>query len=495
MTNPDTLPDLPDRPETSLDPADWGQLRAAGHRALDEMFDWLMTLRDRPAWRPMPAEAFAAFQRPVPVEPEGFDRAYQDFRRDVLPYPVGNVHPRFWGWVQGTGTAGGVVAEILTAGMNVNAWGGQHAAPYVEAQVLDWCKELLGFPAEATGVLVSGGSIANLVGLQVARDAAGGEELARSGVGGLGAPLVVYASTETHNSVARAVRTLGLGQAGLRLVPVDDHFRVDLAALRRAITEDRAAGRRPACVVGNAGTVNTGATDDLEALAELSAAEGLWFHVDGAFGALAALSPALAPLVRGMERADSLAFDLHKWLYMPYNVGCTLVRHPEHHRRAFAPGEASYLTALERGTAAGPYNYSHLGPELSREFRALKVWMSFKEHGVARYARQVEQNVAQARWLGEQVAADAELELLAPVALNIVCFRYRVPSGAPGAVDRVNREILMRVQERGVAVPSSTVLRGAFALRVANTNHRSRREDLAALLAAVREEGRRLTAS
>ena len=273
------------------------------------------------------------------------------------------------------------------------------------------------------------------------------------------------------------------------------NFQIDLAALDRAIVADRAAGHRPICVVGNAGTVNTGATDDLVALADCCAREGLWFHVDGAFGALAALSESLGSLVRGMERADSIAFDLHKWLYMPYNVGCTLVRDSAKHRQAFSPGAASYLTALERGAAAGPHNYSHLGPELSREFRALSVWMSLKEHGTDRYARQIEQNVAQARALGAMVEAEGELELLAPVALNVVCFRYRVPGPGQEAANAVNREILMRVQERGIAVPSSTVLRGAFAIRVANTNHRSRREDFAALVAAVLEEGRALTAS
>jgi glutamate/tyrosine decarboxylase-like PLP-dependent enzyme len=305
---------------------------------------------------------------------------------------------------------------------------------------------------------------------------------------------VVYASSETHTSVERAARTLGLGSAGLRLVPVDRAFEMDVAALTAAIHEDRAAGRQPICVVGNAGTVNTGATDNLAAIADLCAAEGLWFHVDGAFGALAALSPSLAPLVRGMERADSIAFDLHKWLYMPYNVGCTLVRDPVKHRQAFSPGSASYLTALERGTAAGEHNFSHLGPELSREFRALKVWLSLKEHGTDRYARQIEQNVAQARELGRMIGSEPELELLAPVALNIVCFRNRGGETDAEGVDAINREILMRVQERGVAVPSSTVLRGAFAIRVANTNHRSRREDFAALVAAVLEEGRRIRA-
>ncbi|MCL4865191.1 MAG: hypothetical protein KJZ47_04805, partial [Gemmatimonadales bacterium] len=243
------LPELPDLPETTLDPNDWSVVRAAGHAALDEMLDWLMTLRDRPAWQPMPESALAEFQRPVPRGPEGLDQAMRDFRRAVLPYPIGNVHPRFWGWVMGSGTPGGLVAQVLAAGMNVNAWGGQHAAPYVEAQVIDWCKLLLGFPAEASGILVSGGSIANLVGLQVGRDAMTKGLAGTEGLKALPRDLVIYASTETHNSVERAARTLGLGSAGLRQIPVNDRFEIDLDALSRAIATDRTAGRQPFCVV------------------------------------------------------------------------------------------------------------------------------------------------------------------------------------------------------------------------------------------------------
>lgn len=485
---------MTDRFEETLDPASWEEFRRHGHAVLDELIDWLRTLRDRPAWQPVPEETRAALRAPLPRTGEGLEQAWEDFRRHVLPYPWGNVHPRFWGWVVGTGSPSGALAELATGVFNVNAWGGQQASAWVEAQVLDWCKEMVGMPPESSGLLVTGGSMANLVALAAARDA-GSDRLAETGLLGHGRQLVFYASSETHNSVEKALRLLGIGRAGLRSIPVLADFSLDVAALTAAVSADRAAGHQPCCVVATAGTVNTGAIDDLGAIAGLCEREGLWFHVDGAFGALAALSPALRRLVDGMERADSVAFDLHKWLYMPYDVGCVLVRDAEAQRRSFGV-RASYLAALERGAAAGPFDYSALGPELSREFRALKVWMLLKEHGIGKYTRLIEQNVAQAKYLAGQVHRHAELELLAPVPLNIVCLRYtgRGDGRDDSTLDEVNREILMRLQERGIAVPSGTVLRGRFAIRVAITNHRSVRADFDALVDAVVELGREVTA-
>ena len=438
--------------ERSLDPERWDETRALGHRMVDDLMDYLQSIRDRPAWRPLPPEARAAFKRPLPLEPEGAERSYEDFLAEVLPYNCGNVHPRFWGWVKGTGTPIGALAEFLTGAMNPNVWAGQQAATHVEAQVLAWCREMLGYPAESSGLLVSGGSMANLLGLAVAvHDRAPGD-IAENGLQGCPGPLRIYVSDQTHNSIRRAAALLGLGRKAVRMVPTDAAQRIDLHALEAAITKDRVEGVLPIALVGNAGTVNTGAIDPLEALADLAHRQGLWFHIDGAFGALAAISSSLRPLVRGMERADSLAFDLHKWMYMPIDVGCLLVRDVEAHRRPFAAA-ASYLVRLERGLAADPINYSELGPELTRRFRALKVWMSLKTYGVRRYAEQVEQNVAQARYLEGLIAKDPALELLAPVPLNVVCFRYRRAGLSGEALDRVNREILMRLQEQGIAVP------------------------------------------
>ncbi len=477
--------------EESLDPESWDAMRALGHRMVDDMMGFLEQVRDRPAWQPVPDSAKAALARPIPRAPEGAEQAYADFLTHVLPYPLGNIHPRFWGWVIGTGTPLGALSEMLAAVMNPNVGGGDHGANYVERQVLEWCRELFGFPDGASGILVSGGSMANLVGLAVARNEGAGYDVRRQGVAAAPAPFTIYGSAEMHSSIQKAVELLGFGSEALRLVPVNAGFEIDADALEAMIAADRAAGRRPLCVVGNAGTVNTGAIDDLTRLADLCAREHLWFHVDGAFGSLAVLDPELAPRLAGMERADSLAFDLHKWMYVPYEAGCTLVRRGSAHRDTFSltPG---YLAHAERGAAGGELWFSEYGIQLSRGFRALKVWMSFKEHGLDRYARLIRQNVEQARHLELLVRDSAELELMAPVPLNIVCIRYVGAVRDEGELDALNRELLMEVHERGIAVPSSVTINGRFGMRVAITNHRSRLEDFDLLVRELRGIGREL---
>ena len=478
--------------EETLDPADWRAMRDLGHRMVDDMMGWLETARERPVWQPVPDGVKQALREPLPREGQGAERAYRDFRELVLPYPMGSYHPRFWSWVIGTGTPLAMLAEMLAAGMNSNLGGGEHASAYVEEQVLAWCREMTGFPASASGLLVSGSSMGNLVGLAVARSARAGFDVRRRGLAGAPARLAVYASSEAHSSIQKAVELLGLGADSLRQAPVRDDFTVDVEALARMIAADRAAGLRPICIVGNAGTVNTGAVDDLPALADLAAREGLWYHVDGAFGTLAGLAPGLAPLVAGMERADSLTFDFHKWLYLPYEIGIVLVRDPQAHRNAFSL-TPEYLVHAERGLAAGVW-FSDYGVQLSRAFRALKAWMHLKEHGVEKLGRLIAQNAAQARYLASLVERSGELELMAPVPLNIVCFRYRAAGLAEPALDALNQELLIRLQEGGVAAPSSTRLRGRLALRVAITNHRSRRDDFDAMIAEVLRIGRGLAA-
>ncbi|CAA9220215.1 MAG: Aromatic-L-amino-acid decarboxylase [uncultured Corynebacteriales bacterium] len=466
-------------PEESLDPPSWTELRALGHRMVEDMFDWLDGLRDGPVWQPMPDAVRERFGGPAPELGAGPHAAYADFRELVLPYVTGNAHPRFWGWVCGNGTGLSMLAEMLAAGVNSSVDGFDDAGTQVEMQVIDWCKEMVGFRPEASGLLLSGCSVANFVGLAVARNAVPG--IKEHGVPG---GLTVYGSTDTHSSVRRAVQLLGLGTEALRVVPTGPGGGVDVAALDAAIAADAAAGLRPVAVVGTAGTVNTGAIDDLTGLADVAARHGVWFHVDGAFGACAALSPRLRPLVAGLERADSLAFDLHKWMYFPYEAGVALVRSDAAHREAFRYA-AAYMAPAAGGLAAGRgRQFTEYGPQLSREFRALKIWMGIKEHGVAAFRRLIEQNVDQARYLAGLVEASAELELLAPVPLNVVCLRYRgaVPADRLNAL---NRALLVRLQESGVAVPSHTELDGRYAIRVAITNHRSRREDFDLLVRTV----------
>ncbi|WP_224361131.1 pyridoxal phosphate-dependent decarboxylase family protein [Hyalangium versicolor] len=475
--------------EFTLDPRDWEAFRALGHRMLDDMVDHLSTLRQQPAWKQIPERTrHELVNEPLPRLPQGEERAYEDFRRNVLPYPNGNLHPRFFGWVQGNGIPLAMLADMLASGMNPHLAGFNQAPALVEQKVISWLATLMGFPENASGVLESGGTMANVLGLAVARHAKSGVDMRKQGLQGGGPHLTVYCSTETHGWAQKAVELLGLGTDWLRRIPVDREFRMDVSALKEAVTADRAAGHRPLCVIGSAGTVNTGSVDDLQALADFCQAQELWFHVDGAFGALARLSPKLAPLVLGLERADSVAFDLHKWMYLPFEIACLLVRHPEAHTGTFAISP-SYLAKQTRGVSAGGVPFSDRGVDLTRAFKALKAWMCLKAYGVELFARLIEQNFEQTRYLVRKIEDHPNLELLAPAPLNVACFRYRAEGLSAEKLDSLNTEILLRVQERGLAVPSSTVVNGVFAIRACNVNHRATRQDVDELVQAVIDMG------
>ena len=462
----------------SLDPTSWEETRKLGHKMVDEMMDHLQNIRSEPSWRTIPEVTKEFLKGGIPQTPESIAEIYDEFKKHVLPYPSGNIHPRFWAWVQGTGTPFGVLAEMLAATMNSNTAIGEHSAMYVEQQVLDWCKEMLNYPKTASGILVSGGSMANITALMVARNQQTGTNVRKEGVRSVKGNMVLYCSTETHSCIEKAAEVMGIGSGSVRKIGVDENYRIRLNELAAAIESDIASGNTPFCVVGNAGTVNTGAIDPLDDLLSVCRKYNLWFHIDGAFGALAKMVPEYSEKLKAIEEADSVAFDLHKWMYMPYDVGCTLVRNSGAHRNAYAV-EANYLLNHERGLAAGPDPMGNYGLELSRGFKALKVWMSLKEHGIQKYAAAIRQNIAQAFYLGELVAKEERLELLTPVSMNVVCFRYRRDGLS---ADRLNKEIVMTLQEQGIASPSSTILGGRYAIRVANTNHRSRKEDFEVLI-------------
>jgi glutamate/tyrosine decarboxylase-like PLP-dependent enzyme len=481
-----------DEPHETLDPSDWDALRTTAHRMVDEMISFHEGLDAMPAWRPVPDDVKRALTEEFPEEGLGADVAYEKFNELIRPYPFGNVHPRGWGWVNGTGSSYLALAEMWGAAMNPNVWGGDHSAPYVEAQVIAWAKKLLRMPDDASGVLLTGGSVANLVGLASAREATV-LDVSAHGLHAFEQQLVVYASEQAHNSIDKAVGLLGLGWNALRSIPVNDDYSMDLAALEEAINRDVEAGHKPMAIVATAGTVNTGAFDDIAAISQVCKRRGIWMHVDGAFGALIALSASLAPMLAGIEEADSIAFDLHKWLYVPIEAGCVLVRDAGIHRKPFSP-PAPYLASFDRGVSTGVHFFGGLGPQLTRSFRALKIWLALQSYGTAKFGRLLEQNVRQARLLCSLIDDSERLELVAPAPLNVVCFRYLMTAVDDVGLNEINREILMRLQESGIAIPSSTILRGRFALRVALTNHRTTDADIRLLAESVLRIGDEIAA-
>lgn len=475
----------------TLDPADWEAFRTLAHRMVDDSIKHLQTLGDHPPWQPMPPETRESIASELlPRQGQGEASAYRQFAEHVLPFTNGNRHPRFWGWIQGNGTPLGMMADMLAAGMNAHLAGLDQAPKLVELKVIEWLAELMGFPQDSSGVLMSGGTMANLIGLAVARHAKAGYDVREHGMHGA-TRMTVYTSTEVHSWAQKACELFGMGSQSLRKVPVDADLRLDIRALEEMMAADRTRGFRPFCVVGTAGTVNSGAIDDLNAIADCCATHKLWFHVDGAFGALAALSAQLRPRVSGMERADSVAFDLHKWGYLPYEIACVLVKDRVAHEGAFAL-TPSYLTDEGRGVIAGGLPFANRGPELTRSFKALKVWLSFKAHGVDAIARVIEQNVEQANAFAKRIAELPNVVLSAPTSLNIVCFRFAPPAMSPESQDAHNKEVLLQVQESGLAIVSGSRIADRYVIRVACSNHRSTWDDFETLLVGLREIDERL---
>ena len=482
MKTAKTPADIP----ASMDPEDWDALRERAHDMLDRSIDHMMASKEGRVWTPVPEALKSSLQEPLFAD--GVSARQVDHQIEaLLPHGPGNKHPRFFGWVHGSGTPSGIIADMAAAALNANAGGRDHVALYVEQQLVSWVRTLFGFPETASGLVVSGTSTATLIALKAARDAAL-DFVSRSG-GIDGAGLVAYTSSETHSCVARTFDILGLGSAALRRLPVDGNFRMSLDALKGTIEEDRSAGLTPFAIIGTAGTVNTGAIDPLPQLAALSKANGLWFHIDAAFGASGVLSDTLRPRLSGMELADSIAFDFHKWMHVNYDAGFVLVRDEELHRRAFSD-RPDYLASNERGLAAGypwPVDY---GIELSRGFKALKVWAHLMEHGTDKLGRAVSRNCEQVSYLADKIDAHPQLQRLAPVETSVCCLRF-VPRAnvRSDELDRINQGIAIRLQESGVAAPSTTRINGNLAIRVNITNHRTEFSDLDLLVDAIVEQG------
>jgi len=480
----------PEAGET-LDPRDWDEIRALGHRMLDDMIDNIASIRQRPVWQPIPDAVRARFRDALPRAPSALNDVYREFSDNIAPYATGNVHPGFMGWVHGGGSAVGMLAEMLAAGLNANLGGRDHMPIEVERQIVAWMRDLFDFPPDASGIFVTGTSMANLMAVLVARTSVLGTSVRQCGVAGEGALLRAYTSNAAHGCIAKAMDIAGLGSEALRRVAVDASHRIDVVALREEILRDRSIGLKPFLVVAAAGTVDIGAIDDLKAVGALCREQGLWFHVDGAFGALGMFSPVLAPRLAGIEQADSIALDFHKWGQVPYDAGFLLVRDGEQHRAAFA-APAAYLRREARGLAAGSPWPCDLGPDLSRGFRALKTWFTLKTFGTEKLGAMMARTCALASYLEARILAEPRLELLAPVNLNIVCFRYRADDA--NGVNGVNGEIVIDIQESGIAAPSTTMLNGQLAIRAAIVNHRTNTCDIDALVDAALDFGARRSA-
>lgn len=478
----------------TLDPENWDEMRELAHRMVDDMLDYVSSNRDRPVWTEVPKEVAQKLTSPAPKHADGADAVYEEFLENILPYNLHTNHPRFWAWYMGSGTVMGALADFLAAALNPNVGGINHVAPLVEQQVIGWIIEMMGFPQASSGLLTSGASMANFTALTVARNSNTGFDVRREGVQKASGALTVYASTEIHSCNQKAIETLGLGSHGLRHVPVNTDYTMDTQALEQQVAADRAAGMIPFCVIATAGTINTGAIDDMHTIADFCQREGLWFHVDGAIGAVAVLADNVRDQLGGMERADSIALDLHKWMHIPFEAGCVIIRNAPAHRDSFAlVPEYLQREADAGGLASGKVWFSDYGLQLTRQFRALKVWMSIKEHGLDRFGRMIARNVEQARYLAGLVEGSKALELMAKPGLDIVCFRYRREGLDTETLNRLNKDILIQLQEGGIAAPSYTTLNGKYCLRAAISNHRSRLEDFDLMIAEVIKLGDAIT--
>jgi aromatic-L-amino-acid decarboxylase len=469
--------------------------RALGRDTLDLIAAYYQGLPSRPLLQPTSsAQVRAMLEEPLPRSGTEFHDLLKTFEEVIVGYSRHNGHPRFFGYVASPGTPVASLGSLLAAALNINvtAWRSAPAAAELERVTINWLKEMLGYPAEAVGLFTSGGSMANFAALAAARGAKAGVNVVRDGVAAAGRPMCVYVSGEGHFSVAKAAGMLGIGEANVRSVRTDGRLRIDLSDLERLVAADAAAGRLPFCVVANAGTTATGAFDPIAGLAAVARRHNLWLHVDGAYGGFSALAPSARRYFEGIDAADSVALDPHKWLYLPVGCGCVLYRDPATARAAFSH-DADYTRplGLEHDEAFAFWDY---GPELSRPFRALDVWLLIKFAGAAALGDAIERNMACAKYLECLVKDSDDFEMLAPVELSIFCFRHK-PNSFAGDLNRWNERLLLELQRGGSSYLSNAVVRGCFALRGCVLNYRTTERDMEILLEDVRRAARSLTAA
>jgi aromatic-L-amino-acid decarboxylase len=466
------------RGSASLDPTDWIDFKKNAHEVLDLVLGHIEHIRDQPVWQPPTDDVKSYFSGSLPRDGRALEALVGDIRSSVMPFATGNLHPRFMGWVHGAGTPVGVLGELIAAGLDLNCGGRNHVGLEIERQIVRWMRAAFDYPETASGVFVTGSSMANFLATIIAKTEVVGISSREQGLLNSGCPLIAYASSEAHSCVAQALELSGIGSINLRQIAVDERRRMRADELERAILADKRSGARPFLIVGTAGTVNTGAIDPLDEIAAIAERHKLWFHVDGAIGALAMFSADLKQNFAGLEKSASIALDFHKWGQVPYDAGFLLVRDGAAHKRAFSQ-PAAYLQRAEEGLAAGGDWPCDLGVDLSRGCRALKTWMTIAALGTDRIAASIENSCALARYLAKLVDTSEQFVLKAPVELNIVCFAPR-----EGGADRV-RDTVTKLQLSGVAAPSWTTLDGELVIRCAIVNHRTTAADIDVFWEAV----------
>jgi len=460
------------------------QFRALGYRAIDMIAEQLADLTDGPTRRPVPLDIRHGLEdQPIPqTGADPFD-LLDRVQNEILAYPMGNPSPRFFAWVNSTPTPIGILGDLFAAAMSPSAAGGDQAATYVERAALTWVKDMLGFPQEAQGLFVSGGSKANLTCLAVMRHVMSDGKVRHEGMMAQDAPMIVYTSAHGHSCIEKTVSALGIGSQNLRIIPVDSQYRMDIPKLREAIAADRAAGLHPVCVAASAGTTNTGAIDLLDEIADLCEAEKMWFHIDGAYGGFGILAEQTEGLYKGMNRADSIAVDPHKWLYIPVECGCAIVRHADAMRATF-----SLVPAYLQEDRAEPW-FSEYGLQQTRGFRALKVWLSIQHYGLDGYRKMITQDINTAYDLRRKLFTRSDFEVVTAGPLSVTCFRY-VPAGVTeDMLDDLQRQIVAWTNASARAFITSTMIDGKVVVRACHVNFRTTSEDLDVLLDTLTEAG------
>jgi glutamate/tyrosine decarboxylase-like PLP-dependent enzyme len=472
--------------EETLDPVDWEEMTAFGHRMLDDMMEYLKTIRKQP-YLPPTEEALKTILTPLPKKGDGEKKVYDIFREHIIPSSVKWTRPDFWGMVLGTGSPFGMLTDMAISGINT----GSVLLFFIAHQTIDWIKDLLEYPKEAGGVFVSGGSEANFTGLAVARNVKAEIDVKVDGMQSVTKKMTLYCSEEAHDCLDRSVELLGLGNEALRWIPTDEHHQLNIDLLKKEIQKDQENGLHPFCVIGTAGTVHTGAFDDLNAIADICEKEDLWFHVDGAFGAWVKISETHKHLADGLERADSIAVDLHKWMNMPYAIGCALVKDRVAHFSTFVYGhDAEYLkTGMDELGNDALDNILNLSLALSRPDYGLKAYMLLRAYGRDKYSNLVQQNIDQIQYLAGLIQKEPNMEITAPVVSNIVCFRYVHDGLSEAELEKLNRKILGELWKVNLWMITDTTIKGKYMLRACNVNHRSRNEDFDTLVDRIKKIG------